>query len=160
MNDRIRNQVLVNRLTATSSKVTIISWWGMLENYRWNWCWLSWQISRLTFTCEYNLNDFVCCISQMKREFRVFINQLNFRPTSIGKHNSMGHLLPCAIDFKTSHLPIHLQWIGILGMATEPCHVISMGPHQPEVSGEAIVCSDISVACEWLYIDDLISFLP
>ena len=39
----------------------------------------------------------------------VFINQLNFRPTSIGKHNSMGHLLPCAIDFKTNHPPIHLQ---------------------------------------------------
>ena len=25
---------------------------------------------------------------------QVFINQLNFRPSSIGKHNSMGHLLP------------------------------------------------------------------
>ena len=74
---------------------------------------------------------------------QVFINQLNFRPTSIGKHNSMGHLFPCAIDFKTNHPPIHLQWIGILGMATEPRHVISMGPRQPEVPGEAIVCNNI-----------------
>ena len=63
---------------------------------------------------------------------QVFINQLNFQPTSIGKHNFMGHLLPCAIDFKTNHPPIHLQWIGILGMATESRHVISMGPLQTE----------------------------
>ena len=74
---------------------------------------------------------------------QVFINQLNFQPTSIGKHNSMGHLLPCAINFKTNHPPIHLQWIGILGMATEPRLVISMGPRQPEVRCHAIVCSDI-----------------
>ena len=40
--DRIRNQVLVNRLTATSSKITKISWWEMLVNYQLNWCWLSW----------------------------------------------------------------------------------------------------------------------
>ena len=46
---------------------------------------------------------------------QVFINQWNFRPTSIVKHNSIGHLLPCAIDFKTNHPPIHLQWIGKLG---------------------------------------------
>ena len=52
----------------------------------------------------------------------------------------MGHLLPCAIDFKTNHPPIYLQWIGILGMATEPRHVISMGPRQPEVRCDAIVC--------------------
>ena len=51
--DRIRNQVLVNRLTATSSKITKISWWEMLVNYQWNWCWLSWQISCLTFTCKH-----------------------------------------------------------------------------------------------------------
>ena len=55
----------------------------------------------------------------------------------------MGHLLPCAIDFKTNHSPIHLQWIEKLGIATEPRHVISMWPRQPEVPGEAIVCSDI-----------------
>ena len=53
MNDRIRNQVLVNRLAATSSKITKISRWEMLLNYRWNWGWLSWQISPLTFTCEH-----------------------------------------------------------------------------------------------------------
>ena len=53
VNDRIQNQVLVNRLTATSSKITKISRWEMLINYLWNWCWLSWQISRVTFTCEH-----------------------------------------------------------------------------------------------------------
>ena len=53
----------------------------------------------------------------------------------------MGHLLPCAIGVKTNHPPIHLQWIVILGMATEPRHVISMGPRQPEVRCDAIVCS-------------------
>ena len=74
---------------------------------------------------------------------QVFTNQLNFRPTSIGKHDSMEHMFPCAIDFKTNHPPIHLQWVGILGMATEPRHVISMGPRQPEVPGEASVCNDI-----------------
>ena len=51
--DGIRIQVLVKRLTATSSKITKISWWEMLLNYRWNWCWQSWQIARLTFTCEH-----------------------------------------------------------------------------------------------------------
>ena len=90
---------------------------------------------------------------------QVFINQLNLRPTSIGKHNSTGHLLPCAIDFKTNHPPIHLQWIGKLGIATEQSHVISMGPHQPEVPGEAIVCSDIKRVKDsvkvWLVLKDM-----
>ena len=49
----IRNQVLVNRLTTTSIKITKISWWEMLVNYQWNWCWLSWQIPCLTFTCKH-----------------------------------------------------------------------------------------------------------
>ena len=144
--DRIRNQVLVNRLTATSSKITKISWWEMLVNYQWNWCWLSWQIPCLTFTCKHVQFEWVLFAASDKwsvNSEQVFINQLNFQPTSIGKHNSMGHLLPCAIDFKTNHSPIHLQWIGILGMATEPRHVISMGPRQPEVRCDAIVCSDI-----------------
>ena len=47
------NKVLVNRLIATSSKITKISWWEMLVNYQWNWCWLSWQITCLTFTCKH-----------------------------------------------------------------------------------------------------------
>ena len=94
---------------------------------------------------------------------QVFINQLNFRPTSIGKHNSMGHLLPCAIDFKTNHPPIHLQWIGILGMATEPRHVISMGPRQPEVPGEAATTSSVwrtlwSAAAWWKFCPKVLSF--
>ena len=39
VNFRIRNQTnLVNRLTATSSKITNISWWELLVNHRWIWC--------------------------------------------------------------------------------------------------------------------------
>ena len=81
--DRIRNQVLVKRLTATSSKITKISWWEMLLNYRWNWCWRSWQIARHVNMC--NLNDFVCCIPQMKREFRASFHQSTKFPTSIDR---------------------------------------------------------------------------
>ena len=136
----IQNQVLVNRLTATSCKTTKISWWEILVNYQWIWYWLSWQNSRLTFTCEHAQFEWLC-LSHPANEAGISINQLNFRPTSIGKHNSMGHLLPCAIYFKTNHPSIHLQWIGILGMLTESRHVISMGHRQPEVPGEAIVCS-------------------
>ena len=66
----------------------------------------------------------------------VFTNWLNFRPTSMGKHNFMGHLLPCAIDSKTNHPPVYLQWIGKFVISTEPHHVISIGPRQPEVPGE------------------------
>ena len=53
----------------------------------------------------------------------------------------MGHLLPCAIDFETNRSTIYLQWIGIFGMSTESRHVILMGPRQPEVPGDAFVCS-------------------
>ena len=95
------------------------------------------------WTCAIWMTSFAASRKWSGNSEQVFINQLNFRPASIGKHNSMGHLLPCAIDFKTNHPSIHLQWIVKLGIANEPRHVISMGPRQPEVSGEAIVCSDI-----------------
>ena len=127
-----------------NSKITKISWWEMLVNYQWNWCWLSWQIPCLTFTCKHVQFEWLRLLHPANEAWiPSFINQLNFQPTSIGKHSSIGHLLPCALDFKTNHPPIHLQWIGILGMATEPCHVISMGSRQPEVRCDAIVCSDI-----------------
>ena len=140
--DQILNQVLLKRLTATLSKVTRISWKEMLVYYRWNWCWLSWQISGLTFACEHVQFEWLCLLHPAN-EAGIFINQLNFRPSSVRKLNSMGHLLPCAIDFKTNHPSIHFQRIGILGMATEPHHVISMGHHQTEVRGDTIVCCDI-----------------
>ena len=98
------------------------------------------------WTCAIWMTSFAASRKWSGNSEQVFINQLNFRPASIGKHNSMGHLLPCAIDFKTNHPPIHLQWIVKLGIANEPRHVISMGPRLPEVSGEAIV-----MACEGLY---------
>ena len=47
---------------------------------------------------------------------QVFINQRNFRSTSIGKHNSMGHLLPCAIDFKTNTHPYFCSGLGNLAL--------------------------------------------
>ena len=63
----------------------------------------------------YNLSDFVCCISQMKREFRAsFHRSTKFLSTSISKHNSMGHLLPCAIDFKTNRPPYICGGLGYL----------------------------------------------
>ena len=141
VNFRIRNQVLVNRLTATSSKITKILWWEMLLNYRWRSCWLSWQISHLTFTCEHVQFEWLRLLHPANEVGIPSKFSSNFRPTSIGRHNSMGHLLLCAIDFKTNHASIHLQWIGISGMSTESRHAISMGPRQPEVPGEAIVCS-------------------
>ena len=49
-------------LTATSSKITKILWLEMLVNYRQNWCWLSWQISRLTFTCEHVQFEWLCLL--------------------------------------------------------------------------------------------------
>ena len=85
------------------------------------------------WTCTIWMTLFAASRKWSRNSKQVFINQLNFRPKSVRKHNSMGHLLPCAIDFKTNHPPIHLQWIGILGMATELRHVISMGPRQPTV---------------------------
>ena len=88
---------------------------------------------------------------------QVFINQRNFRPTSIGKHNSMGHLLPCAIDFTTNHPPIHLQWIGKLGIATEPRHVIGASPTG---SHRWSHCLQRHLACEGLYIETkIISYI-
>ena len=65
----------------------------------------------------YNLNYFACCILHIKQEFRASFHQSTKFPTNIDRqNNSMGHLLPCAIDFKTNHPPVYLQWIGIFGL--------------------------------------------
>ena len=109
VNFRIRNLVLVNRLTATPRKITNISC-EMLVNYRWNWFWLSSQNSGLTFACQHVKFTWCRLLQPANREFRVGFHQLTkFLPTSIIKHKSMGYLLPCAIDFKTNHPPIYLQ---------------------------------------------------
>ena len=141
VNFRIRNLVLVNRLIATSRKITNISC-EMLVNYRWYWFWLSSQNSGLTFACQHVKFTWCRLLQPANRECRVGFHQLTkFLPTSINKHNSMGYLLPCAIDFETNHPTIYLQCIGILCMSNESRHVISMGPRQTEVPGEAIFCS-------------------
>ena len=88
-------------------------------------------------TCTIWMTSFAASRKWSGNSEKIFINQLNCRPTLIGKWNSIGHLLPCAIDFKTNHPPTYLQWFGIPGMSTESHHVISMGPRQPEVSGAA-----------------------
>ena len=86
---------------------------------------------------------------------QVFINQRNFQPSSIGKHNSIGNLLPCAIDFKTNHPLVHLQWIGKLGIATEPRHFISMGPRnwkwpvRPLSAATSSVWRTLMFQCTW-----------
>ena len=92
-----------------------------------------------TWTCTIWRTSFAASHKWSGNSEQVFINQLNFRPTSIGKHNSMGYLLPCAIDVKTNNPPTHLQWFGKLGVSAGSRHVISMGSRQPEVPGEAIV---------------------
>ena len=52
------------------------------------------------WTCAIWMTSFAASRKWSGNSEQVFINQLNFRPASIGKHNSMGHLLPCAIDLK------------------------------------------------------------
>ena len=52
MNFRIRNQVLANKLTRTSSKIIKFSSWEMLVNYQWIWWRLSWQVSCLMLICK------------------------------------------------------------------------------------------------------------
>ena len=53
----------------------------------------------------------------------------------------MGHFHLHVQLIQHIHSPVHLQWIGIFGMSTEPRHVIAMGPRQQEAHGEATVCS-------------------
>ena len=57
------------------------------------------------WTCAIWMTSFAASRKWSGNSEQVFINQLNFRPASIGKHNSMGHLLPCAIDLNKS--PTH-----------------------------------------------------
>ena len=78
----------------------------------------------------YNLNDFVCCIPQMKREYQAIFLQLTTFPTNI----NVQHFLSWGINFKTNHWLLYLQWIWIFGMSNVLLNAISMGPHQPTVS--------------------------
>ena len=41
-------------------------------------------------------------------------------------------MFPCAIDFKTNHPSVYLQWIGIFGIVTVPHHIISRGLANPK----------------------------
>ena len=76
VNFRIRNQVLIN--SNFKQDQAKISWWEMLVKYRWIWCWLSWQISRLTFTCKQV--KFVLCIytTWLLYKFSVLLCQINY----------------------------------------------------------------------------------
>ena len=48
------------------------------------------------WTCTIWMTSFAASCHWSGNSEQVFINQVNFQPTSIDKHNSMGHLLPCA----------------------------------------------------------------
>ena len=103
------------------------------------------------WTCKIWMTPFAASRKLSGNSEQVFINQLNFRPTSIGKHNSMGHLLPCAIDFKTNHPPIHLQWIWDTwhGNWVAPCYFNGAAPTG---SHRWDNCLQRHLACEGLYI--------
>ena len=66
------------------------------------------------WTCTIWMTLFAASCKWRGNSEQVFINQLNFRPTSTGKHNSMGHLLPCTIDFKTNNHPYICSGLGYL----------------------------------------------
>ena len=78
-----------------------------------------------------DLDDFVCCMPQMKREFRAKL------PTNNDRHRTFASMCNW---FQRNHPHIHLKWIEIFGMSAEPRQVILMGPPQPEIPGEATVC--------------------
>ena len=114
--DRIRNQVLVNRLTATSSNITKISWLEMLVNYR-----------RIDVDCldkchawrfhvnMYNLNDFVCCIPQIKGGLWTSFHQSTKFPTNIDKQTLLyGTLVSMCNWFQNTH-PYICSGLGYLG---------------------------------------------
>ena len=56
------------------------------------------------WTCTIWVTSFASSCKWSGYSKQVFINPLNFRPTSIGKHNSMGHLLPLWCNCLQRHL--------------------------------------------------------
>ena len=63
-----------------------------LVNYRWIWCRLSRQISRLTFTCEHVQFEWFRLLHlqpQIKREFRASFHQLTKFPTKIDRQTCL-----------------------------------------------------------------------
>ena len=58
-----------------------------------------------------DLNDFVCCMPQMRREFRAKL------PTNNDRHGTFASMCKW---FQRNHPPIHLKWIEIFGMSAEP----------------------------------------
>ena len=108
VNDRIRNQVLVNRLTATSSKITKISRLEMLIDNR-----------ELDINCldkshawrlrvnMYNLNDFVCCIPRMKREFRASFHQSTKFAANIDRQTKLYGTFASICHWFQNNSPIH-----------------------------------------------------
>ena len=152
VDDRIRNQVLVNRLTATSSKITKISWWEMLVNYQWNWCWLSWQISHLTLAREHdNLNDFVCCIPQMKREFRASVHQSTKYPANIDRQTYFYGTFASMCNWFRNKSPTHTfveDWETRHCNWAAPCYFNGASPTGSSRWGH---CLQRHLACEGLY---------
>ena len=101
-------------------------------------------------TCTISTTSFAASRKWSRNSEQDFINQLNFRPTSIGKHNSMGHLLPCAIDFKNK-LPTHtfaVDWDTWHGNWAAPCYFNGASPTRRPRWGNFL---QWHLACEGLY---------
>ena len=101
------------------------------------------------WTCTIWVTSFVASRKWSGYSEQVFINQLNFRPTSIGKHNSTGHLLPCAIDFKQiPHHTFAMDWDTWHDNWAAPCYFNGASP-----TGSPLWCNCLQrhLACEGLY---------
>ena len=102
------------------------------------------------WTCTIWMTSFAASGKWSGNSEQVFTKQINFQPTSIGKHNCMGHLFPCAIDFKTNHPPTTsaMDWDAWYGNWAAPCYFNEASPTGSPRWGH---CLQRHLACEGLY---------
>ena len=103
----------------------------------------------------YNLSDFVCCIPRMKQEFRASFHQLIKFPTNIDMQTQLYGAFASMCSWFQNESPTHtfaVDWDNRHVTWTESRHVISMGPRQPEVPGEAVGHCELwkSISSGWL----------
>ena len=139
VNDRIRNQVLVNRLTATSSKITKISRW------------LFWQISRLTFTCEHVQFEWLRLLypaneAEILSKFSSF--QWNFQLTSIGNYRAFASMCNWFQNKSPTHT-FAVDWESWHCNWAAPCYFNGASPTRSSQWGH---CLQRHLACEGLYV--------
>ena len=116
------------------------------------------------WTCTIWMTSFAASGKWSGNSEQVFINQINFQPTSIGKHYSMGHLLPCTIDFKTNHPPTtfamvwdtwHGNWAAMLfqlGLANRKSPVRPLSAATSSVWRTVYICVYVCAAAETIKI--------